>query len=770
MRHLAAHGVDWVDCLTPGQLKLMTEVVDPREFPTLPVRHVMSSGEALPVAVAAGFLRRFPTTTVGNCLSTTETAADLCCLKSVTLELCDAIDASNARRAAEAHARRSRNRSWGHSRATNAVAGKADTSTDLREKEEEGEGEEVEEENDAGGGEGAVLHVPVMCASVLPGSGHGSGSGLVVAGSTVVWGNELGWCEGEGSRLLCRGWNMEPTGYSTGETPGAFVPRRFQVEGRAEGQAEGERAMNDGGGGGGGGRDRSGSLDVSSWPPPAVGYFLTGDRSEWRAFPEAPPAPACSSLASSSTAAGTGSGAAGTMAPAVYHLCMEGRVDDVVKVRGYRVDLAGVEAALTSCPFVRDCAAIAHEDSVWAVVVLQPDPIAATTAPVAAGALERGAWLAAVNAHVRRSVPPSSRPALVACAEVLYGRTGKKDRKRMARELLPKARGQAISRPPAHSAAEATTAAAAGTAAAAAPKAIAATAEAEMAAALALAAVPASSGLAAAFPTAFPAAWSAPALAAAMEAQLGGPLGANGESFFDVGGNSFKALRLCNDLGIPVVLFFAHPDPASLHTALKRHWHATHSHAAVATAAADTATTISAGAGLVGTAPSAASEGTSAQPSRRVVVSGMAVRLPGGVDSLGGFWRALLRGGAGIGGDLLSDLDDLDGGGKMGRGGGGGGGGGGNYITRKGVVSHAGAAGAFDPHYPQGHRQGGAGSGVGGKGEGDDGDDGAAPFDPPPAAFARRLPVPHSSGMSAEQRGKHPPDTLVMNSADDPEC
>lgn len=35
--YLALHRVDWVDCLTPGQLKMMVELVSPQSYPHLPV-------------------------------------------------------------------------------------------------------------------------------------------------------------------------------------------------------------------------------------------------------------------------------------------------------------------------------------------------------------------------------------------------------------------------------------------------------------------------------------------------------------------------------------------------------------------------------------------------------------------------------------------------------------------------------------------------------------------------------------------------------------
>ena len=82
---LSAAKAHWVDCLTPGQLAMATELC----APPLPVTHVMCSGEALPLRAASAFLSKFGETTLSNVLSTTETSADICALKSVSLELCE---------------------------------------------------------------------------------------------------------------------------------------------------------------------------------------------------------------------------------------------------------------------------------------------------------------------------------------------------------------------------------------------------------------------------------------------------------------------------------------------------------------------------------------------------------------------------------------------------------------------------------------------------------------------------------------------------------
>jgi acyl-coenzyme A synthetase/AMP-(fatty) acid ligase len=225
--------VDWVDCLSPGQLNMLVELVDERDFPTLPFKHVMSSGEALPVAVAAAFLKRFPGTSIGNCLSTTETAADACCLKEIPLALCEAMlaDEESIRMAKSA-------------------------ATD-----------EIETP--------AVSYVPVlrMCADNFG----------TLRSDSVVWGNALGRAAESGERLLVKGWNVEPTGYLTDEDSNAFMPRQLASE-----------------------VDRGDKAAASEDPlSSVVGCFYSGDRAVWRQFK------------------GMGSDT---------YLCIEGRVDDVVKV------------------------------------------------------------------------------------------------------------------------------------------------------------------------------------------------------------------------------------------------------------------------------------------------------------------------------------------------------------------------------------------------------------------------------------------------------
>lgn len=195
----------------------------------------------------------------------------------------------------------------------------------------------------------------------------------------------------------------------------------------------------------------------------------------------------------------------------------------------------------------------------------------------------------------------------------------------------------------------------------------------------------------------------------------------SGENFFNVGGNSFKALRLCKELGIPVALFFANATIQHLHSALTDHWLKK-----TATRESDTPTRIrNRNTGAVTKMPKFHFNvyhylGAPAKCVGAVVVCGMAVRLPGGVNSLNSFWSHLMHGD-----DLLETLpfaEHLAGGGNerdeglsSDR----------AYIRRKGVVCSQGAAAAFD----------------------------AAAVDVPPS-FAGLLPVSKTSDMSAEQRGR----------------
>lgn len=88
MRFLQDTRATYIDCLTPSQLQLVVELCDVLP-PTLV--HVFSSGEALPLATARAFLRKFTSVRLHNLLATTETSADICVLKDVTLPMVEAL-------------------------------------------------------------------------------------------------------------------------------------------------------------------------------------------------------------------------------------------------------------------------------------------------------------------------------------------------------------------------------------------------------------------------------------------------------------------------------------------------------------------------------------------------------------------------------------------------------------------------------------------------------------------------------------------------------
>ena len=50
-------------------------------------------------------------------------------------------------------------------------------------------------------------------------------------------------------------------------------------------------------------------------------------------------------------------------------LMIVGRTDTVVKVRGHRIDLSGVEAQLLECSDLVEGVVLAHDDALWALVV-----------------------------------------------------------------------------------------------------------------------------------------------------------------------------------------------------------------------------------------------------------------------------------------------------------------------------------------------------------------------------------------------------------------
>lgn len=86
------------------------------------------------------------------------------------------------------------------------------------------------------------------------------------------------------------------------------------------------------------------------------------------------------------------------------NLFLDGRMDWVVKIRGHRVDLAGLEALLYECPAVSDGVMLSYKDSVWAIVI--------------SGDLEALRAPELSRPHIARQ-PPRSRSACVsrvACA------------------------------------------------------------------------------------------------------------------------------------------------------------------------------------------------------------------------------------------------------------------------------------------------------------------------------------------------------------------
>jgi len=148
-----------------------------------------------------------------------------------------------------------------------------------------------------------------------------------------------------------------------------------------------------------------------------------------------------------------------------------------------------------------------------------------------------------------------------------------------------------------------------------------------------------------------------------------------------------------------------------------------------------------------------------------VFVCGVALRLPGGVKSTADLWAALQQPH-----DLLTTLahpqtsssppppshapsvaaatssaehasephvdskksdSNREGKGNVGEG---------DYILRKGVVSHLGACAAFDPSSSSSNIK-------------EEANRVSSDVAETPPSWAKRLPVPHSSGMSAEQRG-----------------
>ncbi len=96
-----------------------------------------------------------------------------------------------------------------------------------------------------------------------------------------------------------------------------------------------------------------------------------------------------------------------------------GRNDAQVKVRGHRIELGEVEAALLRHPSVREAAVIAREDALVGFVVL------------------RGDDGEALRTQLRASLPDYMIPRLVALDALPLGSTGKVDRQALQRQALP---------------------------------------------------------------------------------------------------------------------------------------------------------------------------------------------------------------------------------------------------------------------------------------------------------------------------------------------
>ena len=221
--------------------------------------------------------------------------------------------------------------------------------------------------------------------------------------------------------------------------------------------------------------------------------------------------------------------------------------------------------------------------------------------------------LEAAAAFCAATWPEGTRPTLVAVEKLQYSHTGKRDRHAMRRalpELLrPGSKGSKASHgmptPAPTPAADGRGAAAAAVAGPAEPVAASASADKR----------------------------SEASLLEALQAQLLQPIGPD-SNFFAAGGNSFKALRVCSALDIPVTALFAHPSAAALARALRD--------------AAPAAAALAAHGGAAASAPPLLRPPLPPlrppAPTRApIVVAGMALRLPGAasVDEL---WRRLQEG------------------------------------------------------------------------------------------------------------------------------
>ena len=114
-----------------------------------------------------------------------------------------------------------------------------------------------------------------------------------------------------------------------------------------------------------------------------------------------------------------------------------GRADDQIKLHGYRIELAEVDAALASLAGVRAGAAVALRRADGAIVrmigflELEDSPASHAAEPLLPAALAD--WKQALG----RSLPPYMIPSeLVACARFPTTSTDKVDRKQLERQYL----------------------------------------------------------------------------------------------------------------------------------------------------------------------------------------------------------------------------------------------------------------------------------------------------------------------------------------------
>ena len=300
---------------------------------------------------------------------------------------------------------------------------------------------------------------------------------------------------------------------------------------------------------------------------------------------------------------------------AVWHgslLMIVGRTDAVVKVRGHRVDLSGMEALLLECEQLVEGVVLVHEDAIWALVV---------TADVDA-----------VRVFVGRTFEASIRPTVVRIEAVPKTLTGKQDRNAL---------------------------------------------KSSMAQLLAVRHTSSSTVVAAPRPdgpgSLVDRASAESHLDAVLEAvhiALGFRL-QRGENLFENGCTSIKAMRLAASLKIPIASIFAHPTPEGIATLVATRKELV-SVGGTPVAAAHHVEHVSLAPAAVQSTVSklAASSFTSFASSDAISIAGMAVHLPGGIDSLGKLWKQLYAAT-----DLTEELPTAYGD---------------AYITRKGVVNLAG--------------------------------------------------------------------------------